>query len=71
MPNYKVVVHRNKVGTKPLKTLNNVPATQLAQIVYGLTTDFPGCCLSFYPVQNQIIIKNASIRKQLEKFLNK
>lgn len=67
MPNYKIVVHRDKIGTKPVYVDRSVDSRKLATIVYGLTTAYPGCAISFYPEENLTIVKNASIKEQLRK----
>lgn len=69
MPNYKVVVHRDKFGTKPVYTLRQVDSRLLAEKIYGLTTEYPNCSISLYPERTYIVTKNASIKKQLEKFI--
>ena len=68
MPNYKIVVHKDKFGTRAVYTERQVDSRKLSQIVYGLTCEYPGCSISFYPEKTYIITKNQSIRPQLEKF---
>lgn len=67
MPNYKIVAHRDKFGTIAVYTKRNVDSRDLAQIVYGLTCEYPGCSITCYPEQNIIIQMSASIKKQLER----
>ena len=70
MANYKVVVHKDKFGTVPVQVLRQVDSRLLSEKIYGLTTEYPNCSISLYPERTCIIIKNASIKKQLEKFIN-
>ena len=69
MPNYKVVVHRDRFGTKPVYINKQVDSRKLSEIIYGLTCEYPGCSISFYPEKTYIITKSQSIKGQLEKFL--
>jgi hypothetical protein len=69
MPNYKVVVHRDKFGTKAVYTERQVDSRKLSEIIYGLTCEYPGCSISLYPEKTYIITKSQSIQHQLEKFL--
>jgi hypothetical protein len=69
MSNYKVVVHRDKFGTKAVYTERQVDSRKLSEIIYGLTCEYPGCSISLYPEKTYIIRKNQSIQHQLEKFL--
>jgi len=66
---YKIIVHRNKVGTNALLTRREVERRQLAETIYALTSEYPGCSISLYPEETCVVIKQASIKKQLETLL--
>ena len=67
MPNYKVVVHKDKFGTKPVYTNRQVSSKRLAEKIYALTVEYPGCHITMSPEITYIITKNQSISKQLKK----
>lgn len=64
---YKVIVHRNKLSTRALHTQRDVENRRLAEVIYALISEYPGCSISLYPEECYIVTKQASISKQLEK----
>jgi len=66
---YKIVIRKNSLSSRSLKTVTDVSIQELSQTIYGLLSEFPGCSATINHQPDIFILKPKGITKNLTKLL--